>query len=444
MPKRRGSSDSSSSSDEDVNESKKRNLKTPSSKIVVSSDSSSSSDDDDGEWNAKPKSKPKRKKAVKKLAPKVVKKKLKTSDSDESISSNEDESKATKGRFDEKEEGEVDFSDNELGEFDDGWDENLMGDEEDKVKLAQMTEKEREQELFNRSEKREVLRTRFEIERKLRLAKKQEMKKKSEKFSDKNIDLTAFTETTSRSVERRKNMEDRRKVKDAIKGLKAEREKKKEKLKQKLKATDVYSDSSDSDSNSDAKPMKKNSKSSSSDYSSSSISDDDSDAEVKNKSDKKREANDWEKDRSSDHESEQFNFTIEHLNSIRLSRFKMEKWCHAPFFKDTIIGCFVRISIGHSQIPTYVVAQIIDVIETQKIYILGKTRTNKGIKLKHAKNPERVYRLEYVSNSEFTTSEYEKWYAKMITDKCEFPAKEFVESKKVDIQKALNYNYRFV
>jgi len=45
-------------------------------------------------------------------------------------------------------------------EFDDGLDENLIRDDEDRKQLEQMTEKEREQELFNRIEKREVMRTR--------------------------------------------------------------------------------------------------------------------------------------------------------------------------------------------------------------------------------------------------------------------------------------------
>lgn len=55
--------------------------------------------------------------------------------------------------------GESDSDDSDE-EFNDGYDENLMGDEEDQARLAQMTEKEREQEIFNRIEKREVLKTR--------------------------------------------------------------------------------------------------------------------------------------------------------------------------------------------------------------------------------------------------------------------------------------------
>ena len=56
-----------------------------------------------------------------------------------------------------------DASDAELEEFDDGLDENLIGDEEDKERLEQMTEKEREQEIFNRLEKREAMRTRYRL-----------------------------------------------------------------------------------------------------------------------------------------------------------------------------------------------------------------------------------------------------------------------------------------
>lgn len=52
-------------------------------------------------------------------------------------------------------------SESEEEKFFDGYDENLIGDEEDKKKLEQMTEKEREQELFNRMERRAVLKTRY-------------------------------------------------------------------------------------------------------------------------------------------------------------------------------------------------------------------------------------------------------------------------------------------
>ena len=58
--------------------------------------------------------------------------------------------------------GEVSSSAEESEEekFHDGYDENLIGDEEDKQRLEDMTEKEREQELFDRMERRALLKTR--------------------------------------------------------------------------------------------------------------------------------------------------------------------------------------------------------------------------------------------------------------------------------------------
>lgn len=78
------------------------------------------------------------------------------------------------------EEGEVStYSDDSDSpdEFNDGYDDKLMGDAEDQRRLTLMTEKEREQEIFKRIEQREVMRTRFEIEKKLRQARKKEMKR---------------------------------------------------------------------------------------------------------------------------------------------------------------------------------------------------------------------------------------------------------------------------
>ena len=42
-------------------------------------------------------------------------------------------------------------SSSESLKFDDGWDDDFIGDEEDRKRLEQMTEAEREQEMFNRS-----------------------------------------------------------------------------------------------------------------------------------------------------------------------------------------------------------------------------------------------------------------------------------------------------
>lgn len=78
------------------------------------------------------------------------------------------------------EEGQVssdESSDGSDSEFNDGYDENLMGDEEDRKRLQALSEKERETEIFKRSEQRDLLRRRWEIEQKLRQAKRAERAK---------------------------------------------------------------------------------------------------------------------------------------------------------------------------------------------------------------------------------------------------------------------------
>ena len=51
---------------------------------------------------------------------------------------------------------------------------------------------------------------------------------------------------------------------------------------------------------------------------------------------------------------------------------------------------------------------MIESCDTQKIYNIGKTRTNKGLKLRHGQQ-ERVFRIEFVSNRGYTDSEFDKW-----------------------------------
>lgn len=129
------------------------------------------------------------------------------------------------------------------------------------------------------------------------------------------------------------------------------------------------------------------------------------------------------------------------LMKCRLSRYKLAQFVHAPFFNKTVIGCFVRIGIGQNAGKSvYRVAQIIDVVETAKIYQVENTRTNKGVKLKHGLET-RVYRLEYVSNQEFTDTEFLMWYDAMRKNKITLPTVDFVEAKEREIREAVNYKY---
>ncbi|XP_065367314.1 RNA polymerase-associated protein Rtf1 [Calliphora vicina] len=397
-------------------------------------------------------------------------------------------------------------------EFDDGYDENLMGDEADRKRLSCLSEKERETEIFKRIEQRDIMRTRWEIEKKLKLARKCEKakikpkdenkrkvksKKKEDKTSisgekekspEKEIEIpkpqnsleslefiTPVTGTTllnesltrpvssddhisasaeyfdhkERSKERKKNVEMNRtddKRSNAMALLKAkregkakreeeeakrqaqkEREDEKDELESvtggkssvKLKASEIYSDDSgSSDWEDDEKPSVKRTPSNSSKYSSES-----------------------EDEELEEHQTRFIN-TRDELNKLRLSRFKMEKFINLPIFERTVLNCFVRISIGNNgQKPVYRVAEVVGVVETAKIYNLGKTRTNKGLRLKHG-NQERVFRLEFISNQEFTESEFSKWREICSQQNVQMPSSSLIEKKLADIKEALNYEFK--
>lgn len=134
--------------------------------------------------------------------------------------------------------------------------------------------------------------------------------------------------------------------------------------------------------------------------------------------------------------------TKEDLNKIRLSRHKMERFVHLPFFDRVVQGCFVRIGIGNNNgKPVYRVAEVSGVCETVKIYQLGGTRTNKGLKLRHGAQ-ERIFRLEFVSNQEFTDSEFFKWKETCALQGISTPTFDEVEQKLKDIKEALVYEFK--
>lgn len=240
---------------------------------------------------------------------------------------------------------------------------------------------------------------RFEIEKKLRQARKAERAKEKPttnkyKEKDKERDNAKSLQTDfssidhkERSKERKKNIEENRgrvdKRVNAMAELKARREgkqrreeaetaRREEQRKKdeeeaallssnknsvKLKASDIYSDDSESEGGKSSPTAVRRSPARSRSSSSSSSSDNDGDEEevkpayVPNRND---------------------------LNVIRLSRHKLERFVHMPFFDRIAKGCFIKVGIGqHNNQAVYRVAEIIGVYETAKVYNLGKTRTNK-------------------------------------------------------------------
>ena len=119
--------------------------------------------------------------------------------------------------------------------------------------------------------------------------------------------------------------------------------------------------------------------------------------------------------------------TLSELNSVCLSRHKLDRFCHLPIFQKTVIGCFIRVSIGNHPIkgPMYRVCEVLEVVETAKIYEVIKNRTNIGLKVRHGKDTK-VFQMNFVSNSSFTESEFSKWQEACKAANIEIPMKSLV------------------
>ncbi|XP_064403704.1 RNA polymerase-associated protein RTF1 homolog [Halichondria panicea] len=294
-------------------------------------------------------------------------------------------------------------------QFDDGLDDELIGDEDDRSKLDQMTEAEREQEVFKRFEKRQALKTRFEIEQRLRKEKKAE--KRRSKAKGKQRRPTRDTRVRQQDKSKSKAIDELKAKRSADKMRKAEAEKEEQSFKP-LNAADIFSSDEESSSGTE---------------SSSSNADSEDDVGGKSLSALRRDGS-------------KSITTLAQLNKIKLSRYRLEKWVHMPFFKDTAIGCYVRIGIGaHDGKMVYRVCRIVNIQEGPKVYSLGSTKTNKTLRLKHA-TQERQFRMEYVSNSQFSDTEFTKWLQELESQGMKAPSLEMVSKKTKQIEAAKNFS----
>jgi len=343
-------------------------------------------------------------------------------------------------------------------QFDDGLNDELIGDEDDKRMLEDMTEKEREEEIFKRAEKREELKKRFEITKKLEKDKKKKNEDQEDGELKENLSDEEDMQMDFQTTGRKKKYEEKYDKKfSALNEIKAQREEKERKAalrkekeskkkprnddsdieklasnqanKKVLKASDVYSSSSDEGKGEERRRSSSSSSSSSSSVSSISSGESDTERHTSKKLVKKAQIVDSQ----------------EQLESIRLSRHKIEKFVHLPIFKRTAIGCFVRIGIGNDPTsqnnkPVYRVAEIVEICETAKTYSVGKAKTNIGLKLKHGKD-ERVFRVAFVSNHPFSDSEFNKWKETCVKANIELPTAQIIATKANDINKALNYRF---
>ncbi|KER23421.1 hypothetical protein T265_08694 [Opisthorchis viverrini] len=394
------------------------------------------------------------------------------------------------------EEGEI-SSDELDDDEDDGLDENLIGGEDDKRKLEKMSEKEREEELFRRAERRDaiqvehVITARRAVKQKLKERRDRERAEKASNStavdSQKQKRQSAYANVFSSDSDEGENTDSSGAGPRGLRQRKLALEKKKEahshkfnelierRRQQAAKKRRIQSGSEDetaaratttkrssaasSSSESETDEKARKSRDSGGKHGATSMSQrifsDESDstdssrpgarpqarrASLSSSSGSQQSGSSSEDDARGRSRSpeESLVSSVEQLSRIRLSRFKLEKWVHMPFFDSLVKGCFVRINIGLNQgVAVYRCAEIVDIIETPKIYDLGETRTNKGMVVRVGKD-QGTFRLAFVSNSDFLPAEFESWLRRISDANMKPPTLAFVSEKAAQIQDAIN------
>jgi len=276
-----------------------------------------------------------------------------------------------------------------LSDYEDGFGDDLMGDEEDRQRLMAMNELDREMELFERQERRDELRRKKEIMLELK-AQRDEKKERS------------------RSTRTQKS--GKAKYKGALEELVARRQKKGSSGKRRAaKATsqeeDEYDDYMDYEDESD-------------DY----LSDED------RKGRRRRRRKDWDpslEDGELDGEYD-IEASLEDIQAVAVKRELLVQWHKEPYFEDVMVGQFVRLAIGSTVAETgnkksvYRLAKITEVVErppgkyqtfANEPYfkspydIGGGATTSKWLKVRIGKS-EASFPIIIVSNSPVEESEF--------------------------------------
>ncbi|KAG0332168.1 hypothetical protein BG004_001364 [Podila humilis] len=319
--------------------------------------------------------------------------------SDEEISDNEMSDRSDEDDEDEDE----DEDDDDEGPVDE-YDAEYFGDSKDRAELMAMAEVDREQILFERAKKRTMLLDHRQVAK--RLKRQEEASRSSRKGSG-----SAGRDNARRSTRAKDTKTGNTK---ALADLKKAQERKKARRshspepRRRRKGSVDYSDKSESSS-----------------------AESEEDRDYDSEPDRKKSSLSKSMARKP--------ATFEELSSIKLGRDNLEKWCYSPFFKDTVVGCFVRVAIGQDRNRSvYRICEVTAVGKQAKVYALGKIMTDLTLTLKHGK-AERVFMMDILSNSPFTEDEFRRFESQLKNDGVEMATLEHVENKVKDIQHARDY-----
>ncbi|XP_028775521.1 protein RTF1 homolog [Neltuma alba] len=136
---------------------------------------------------------------------------------------------------------------------------------------------------------------------------------------------------------------------------------------------------------------------------------------------------------------------FEDIREITIRRSKLAKWFMEPFFEDLIVGCFVRVGIGRSKSgPIYRLCMVknVDATEPERQYRLENKTTYKYLNVTWGnENSAARWQMAMVSDSAPIEEEFKQWVKEVERSGGRMPSKQDVLDKKQAIQKINTFVY---
>lgn len=137
--------------------------------------------------------------------------------------------------------------------------------------------------------------------------------------------------------------------------------------------------------------------------------------------------------------------TFNDIKEITIRRSKLAKWLMEPFFDELIVGCFVRVGIGRSKSgPIYRLCLVrnVDASDTERQYKLENRTTCKYLNVVWGNETTAArWQMAMVSDSAPLEEEYKQWIREVERSSGRMPSKQDVLEKKEAISKAGSFVY---
>jgi len=137
--------------------------------------------------------------------------------------------------------------------------------------------------------------------------------------------------------------------------------------------------------------------------------------------------------------------SFQDIKEITIRRSKLAKWFMEPFFEELIVGCFVRVGIGRSKTgPIYRLCMVknVDASEPDRQYKLENKTTYKYLNVVWGNESSAArWQMAMVSDSAPLEEEFKQWVKEVDRSGGRMPTKQDVLEKKQAIQKAITFVY---